>query len=224
MAWCHLGDIPALCEWADLALRPAFDAADRSPVAAWIKASSWVVPIAGALHLIGLAVLGGTVFLADLRALGGGPTSVSVGSMVRRLGWLFWLGVAITVGSGLTMAAGEVMKLYYSPPFWLKAFALTAAFIFTVGARNPTYRAGSPSLLAVIFAIAALMVWLVAFVVLAETYAFAALAILAGILGIGLMVTVRLQAVPTWPCRIIACVSITMWLTVAASGRWIAFY
>lgn len=75
-------------------------------------ASTWGVPIAGALHVLGMALFGGALLLpeAGLRAL-------------KRIG----LGVLLATGLALLLSQPE--RIYHSRAFWVKMLLLGAALI-----------------------------------------------------------------------------------------------
>jgi len=55
-----------------MSLYDVFDAIEQSPIGAGIKNSTWLFPGIEAVHLLALALLGGSVLLLDLRLLGVG--------------------------------------------------------------------------------------------------------------------------------------------------------
>jgi hypothetical protein len=115
----------------------------------------------GALHLVGLALLGGCVLLINLRLLGAGVTDEPVSVIEKNLrGWLI-TGAAIVIGTGIIIGALNSSKLYYSPAFFAKMTSMVAALIFTFGVSNSVARKdGAISNNAKIAAIIATVVWL----------------------------------------------------------------
>jgi hypothetical protein len=117
----------------------------------------------GALHLVGLALLGGCVILLNLRLLGAGLTEETPSSIERNLRpWLI-TGAVIAIGTGLIIGALNSSKLYYSPAFFAKMVSMLAALIFTFGVANSVAKAdGQISNNAKIAAGIAFLVWLFA--------------------------------------------------------------
>ncbi len=83
----------------------------------------------GAIHLIGLALLGGCVIVMNLRLLGAGLTEEAPSTIERNL--RLWL-----VIGGL-----NAERLYTSAAFFVKMVSMTAALIFTFGVVNAIAKA-----------------------------------------------------------------------------------
>jgi hypothetical protein len=90
----------------------------------------------GAIHLVGLALLGGCVILLNLRLMGAGLTEEQPSTIERNLRpWLI-TGFVLVFGTGLIIGALNSEKLYYSPAFFAKMVSLLAAAIFTFGVTS----------------------------------------------------------------------------------------
>jgi hypothetical protein len=115
----------------------------------------------GALHLVGLALLGGCVLLINLRLLGAGLVDESPSLIERNLRpWLI-TGACIVIGTGVIIGILNASKLYYSPAFFAKMTAMAAALIFTFGVSNSIARKdGAVSNNAKIAAGVAFAIWL----------------------------------------------------------------
>ena len=72
------------------------------------------------IHLLGLALLGGSVLVAEGRVLGLLMTEVSVKTIVDRCHSLLSWSLVITISTGVFMACGVALKIYYLPVFWYK--------------------------------------------------------------------------------------------------------
>ncbi len=212
----------------DQLLYPVFDALNTSAMANYVKASQTIVPWAGVLHLIGIALLGGAIFMVDMRVLGAGIQSRTPADLNRTVRPLLIGALLLIVVSGSILALGELMKLYYSPPYWVKMGSLVAALVFTFGVRNrlidPDAKA-SP--VTGILAVVAIGFWALVFGAMSNDMARTAL----GLLGVALVVFLvwgwRVSADANKPDILVkgaSMISIALWLTVAAAGRWIAFY
>lgn len=90
----------------------------------------------GAIHLVGLALLGGCVILMCLRLLGAGMTSETTADLERNLRVWHIVGASIVIGTGLVIGGLNAERLYTSQAFFVKMIAMLAALIFTFGVVN----------------------------------------------------------------------------------------
>jgi hypothetical protein len=120
-----------------LNLYAQFAAVEGSDLGTAIRASSWLFPAIEAIHLLALALLGGSLLLLDLRLLGAGLTLQST-SMVERetRPWLITALSAMVV-SGVLIGCSEALKLFDKPAFWVKMAALAVAVTFTLAIKMP---------------------------------------------------------------------------------------
>ena len=88
-------------------------------------------------HLIGLALLGGAVLVAEGRILGVILTDVEQSVITTRCNTLFNIAMATLVATGVFMACGVAVKIYYLPVYWYKMLALGAGAGFHYLLRNP---------------------------------------------------------------------------------------
>jgi hypothetical protein len=96
--------------------------------------NSWAIPAIQSIHIVGIGVVLGSVFMIDLRILGLAGMDQTLGQTTRRFGpWLtgsLWL-LLIT---GLLMVIGEPVRELVTISFWLKMFLVIAgtliAFFF----------------------------------------------------------------------------------------------
>ncbi|MCH2169723.1 hypothetical protein MK489_02975 [Myxococcota bacterium] len=151
-----------------------FDRLEQTAIGEAIRNSSWLFPVVEALHLVGLALLGGAVLLVDLRLLGFGLTTRSPAYLVGQARPWLWSALALMFATGIPLFLSEALKCYGSPPFALKMGALALALVYTFGVRNR-------------------------------------------LVG-------RLSPAAHWRARALGGISLLLWFTVAASGRWVGFY
>ena len=117
-----------------------FEWLDGSALASVSKAYGGVFAVVQMFHLLALALLGGTVLLADLRLLGvlmrDVPSEVVVDNTQR------WFNVALVVIvlSGIFMSSAVALKLYYNEMFWAKMAGLAFGVAFVYGVRRPLLR------------------------------------------------------------------------------------
>ena len=125
-----------------------------------------------AFHLLGLALLGGSVIAADGRLLGFLLRDVPLMTVVNRCHRLFVIALLLLIATGIFMACGVAMKIYYLPVYWYKMLALTVGILHVFFIRRPLLKtvagvgagaaggAVSPNALAVkLTAVSSLMIW-----------------------------------------------------------------
>jgi hypothetical protein len=107
-----------------------------SSLGVMIRESVWMFPIIEAVHLLGLALIGGAVLIVDLRLAGLVLTRQRVSSVASDAEpWLIG-SLAVMLITGVLLFTSEALKCYYSPPFWLKMFSLSLAIAFTFTLRR----------------------------------------------------------------------------------------
>jgi hypothetical protein len=118
-----------------------FERLEASAVGSAIRDSLWLFPVIEAVHLLGLALLGGAVLVVDLRLLGAGLTGRPLAYVAAQLEpWLLGA-VAVMVTTGVPLFLSEAVKCYHSDAFRLKMVALALALAFTFGVRNRVAKA-----------------------------------------------------------------------------------
>ena len=112
-------------------------------------------------HLVGLGVLGGSVIASDGRLLGLFKV-LPMRLVVDRCHSVFAWSLALLVATGIFMACGVAIKIYYMPVYWYKMLALTLGVLFVFFIRKPILDRDldqvSPWLLRLL-AIASIMIW-----------------------------------------------------------------
>ena len=155
------------------------------PFFEWLKYSSWigylgitfgsVYATVQAVHLISMAIIGGTVLVTDLRLLGVLLKDIPSETITKGTHQCFKYSLSVAIATGIFCAAGVADKVYYMPVFWIKMLALLVGFCFMFFIKQPLLNSRSHS------------------------------------------------EIDPWILRILAVASITIWFTVAATGRWIGF-
>ena len=92
-----------------------------------IQKSTYAFPVLEVLHLMGLTLLLGVVLTLDLRLLGVGLRRQSAPVVVQSLSPAFWVGLALTLGSGTILFIGEPVKCFFNAAFWWKMGLLVLA-------------------------------------------------------------------------------------------------
>ena len=114
------------------------------------------------IHLLSLALLGGTVLAAEGRVLGFLLTDVSSKIVIDRCHVLLVWALVILISTGVFMACGVALKVYYLPVFWYKMLALGAGILFHFCVRRPLFRFELEKLNPVIVkmtALSSILVW-----------------------------------------------------------------
>jgi hypothetical protein len=113
-----------------------FQSIENSGVGEAIRDSKWLFPVIEAVHLLGLAVIGGAVLIVDLRLFGYGLRSQPVRQVAR--GAQPWLigSLAVMLLTGSLLFSSEATKCYYHDAFWVKMTSLALAILFTFTIRR----------------------------------------------------------------------------------------
>jgi len=100
-----------------------------------IRDSIWLYPAANLTHILGLALLVGSILILDLRLLGVGRW-VAVDALARLTTPFSVLGICLMAVSGSLLFSADAAALSTNPTFQLKmailAFALANAVLFRV--------------------------------------------------------------------------------------------
>ena len=126
-----------------------------------MRESPWFFPVIATIHLMGLALIGGSVLVVDLRLLGLGLRSQPVPALaVDAERWLR-RGLAIMITTGILLFMCFATKYYYLTFFWVKMAALTLVIAFTFSVRRQlvmTDNAGA-SLRSKLVALVSMLLW-----------------------------------------------------------------
>lgn len=137
-----------------------------------IAESLWLFPVIEVVHLFGLAVLGGSVIVMDLRLLGVGLKNTAPARVLANTRPWFFVGLVVMVATGVPLFLSETTKCCFNHSFEVKITALFLAVLYTLAVRN--------------------------------------------------RIAVR-EGTSTCVMQGVAVLSLGLWFTVAAAGRWIGF-
>ncbi len=127
-------------------LLPVFEWLEDTAIGVVIRDSLWLFPVIEAVHLLALALIGGTILIVDLRLLGFGIRSQSSATLAKSLHpWLVG-GLITMVATGVPMFLSEAIKCYYSPPFWYKMSFFVVALLYTFTVRKRVAAADAAAL------------------------------------------------------------------------------
>ncbi len=158
-----------------MSLLAFFEWCETTTIGTTVRDSIWLFPVIESVHLLALALLGGTVLVVDLRMLGLGMRGRTVSQVARYVQPRLIGCVAAMIATGVPLFLSEPIKCYYSPPFWYKMMFLALAILFTFTVRRRVAAAADAN-------------------------------------------TGLLRE------KLVALISLGLWLSVGFSGRWIAFY
>ena len=119
-------------------MAPWFEWLEKSWLGTSVNGSTWAFAAIEAGHLLALAVLGGAVFLVNLRLLGLGLSEERVKDLAAGARpWLFWGLAAVTVTGVPLLASLALDKYYVNPAFWWTMYFFVAAILFTFFVQQP---------------------------------------------------------------------------------------
>lgn len=121
-----------LLEWAQ--------ALADSQVGTTIAESSWIFPALEVLHVIGLAIVVGTIAVVDLRLLSLASKHRSVRELTDETLPYTYAGFAIALTSGVLMFISNAVTYFENTPFRVKLILLAVAGINIVFFHYVTYR------------------------------------------------------------------------------------
>ena len=153
-----------LSEWRLQAwqeLLPLFEWMETTPLGVIGKTWGAAFALVQAVHLLSMAVLGGAVVVADGRLLGLVLREVPLATVQQRCHRVFVYSLLVVVCSGVFMACGVAVKVYYLAVFWYKMLALAVGVLFVYLVRRPVLRHAQsvhPWTLRLV-ALASLMIW-----------------------------------------------------------------
>ena len=104
--------------------------------------NAWAIPAIQSVHIVGIALIMGSVLMIDLRILGLAWTDQTLGQTTRRFGpWLtgsLWL----LLVTGLLMVVGEPVRELVTFSFWLKMALVAVGTVVAVAFQRALRREG----------------------------------------------------------------------------------
>jgi hypothetical protein len=114
------------------------------------------------IHLMALALLGGSVLIADLRLLNIILRDVPSEVVTDQAHKWFRVALVVIVSSGTFMAAAVAQRMYYNDFFWAKMSALLVGIIFVFAVKRPLLKGKhneiNPTVIKLV-AVASILVW-----------------------------------------------------------------
>jgi hypothetical protein len=108
-------------------LHSFFQWLDHTSLSAVIRASTWGFAVSEMVHLLGLAILGGTILIMTLRALGVIMADEPLERIASGLARPFTAGLILMMSSGALMVADGPLRYYGNAAFRIKMALLAAA-------------------------------------------------------------------------------------------------
>ena len=104
------------------------------------KHNSWVIPTIQIIHIVGIGVVLGSVFMIDLRVLGWAGTDQTLRQATSRFGPWLTAALCLLLATGALMVIGEPVRELVTFSFWLKmlfvAVGTVIAAIFQITLRK----------------------------------------------------------------------------------------
>ena len=102
--------------------------------------NAWVIPAIQSMHIVGIAMVMGSVLLVDLRILGWAGMDQTVRQTVRRFGPWLHTALWLLLATGILMVVDEPVRELITFSFWLKmalvAIGTVVALVFQSALRR----------------------------------------------------------------------------------------
>jgi hypothetical protein len=102
--------------------------------------NGWVIPAIQSIHIAGIAMVVGSVFMIDLRILGWAGMDQTLRQAASRFGPWLTASLWLLLATGLLMVVGEPVRELVTFSFWLKMFLVAVgtvvAAIFQITLRK----------------------------------------------------------------------------------------
>jgi hypothetical protein len=97
--------------------------------------NSWVIPAIQSIHIVGIGVVLGSVFMIYLRILGWAGMDQTLLQTTDRFGPWLTGGLYGMLGTGVLMVIGEPVRELVTFSFWVKMFLVALSTVFAVTFR-----------------------------------------------------------------------------------------
>jgi hypothetical protein len=102
--------------------------------------NAWVIPTIQSIHIAGIGVVVGSVFMVDLRILGWAGMDQTLRQTTNRFGPWLTGALCVLLATGVLMVVGEPVRELVTVSFWLKMFLVAVgtlvAAIFQISLRK----------------------------------------------------------------------------------------
>lgn len=128
-------------------------------LAAGVNASELIFPTLECIHIIGFAMLIGSIAILDFRLLGYGMTEQRPPELYKSLMPWTWIGMAFIFFSGPLMYSSDPDMYYLNWAFLIKMICLLAAIVFHFTFHSKVIRLGASEGTAKLVATISLLLW-----------------------------------------------------------------
>lgn len=116
---------------------------ERSLLGHAIKYSKWDFAILETFHIIGIAVLLGSILVVDLRLLGFSMRRVTAAQLAGEFAPWTWAAFAFMVATGIPMFLSEAVRMSLNTAFFVKMTLLCLALLIHLTIRRRATRPGA---------------------------------------------------------------------------------
>ncbi len=109
---------------------------ENSSLFVGMRSSPWLFPTVATIHLFGLAIVGGSVLVVDLRLLGLGLRRHPTSQLARDAELWLLRGLLLSIPTGVLLFMCFATKYYYLTAFWTKMASLLLVLLFTASVRR----------------------------------------------------------------------------------------
>ena len=113
-----------------MSLLPFFEWLDHTQAGDALRNSVPIYTTVEIIHLLGLALLVGTILIVDIGLMGIGMRRQPVSRIAEGLAPFTWAGFAVMAATGPLLLSSQAMKCYHSRVFWTKMILLLLAVVF----------------------------------------------------------------------------------------------
>jgi uncharacterized protein DUF6644 len=121
-------------------LIPFTDWLSQTAVSVAIQAHLWIIPTVQSIHIVGIGIVVGSVFMIDLRVLGLAGRDQSLNETIDRFGPWLTGSLCVLLVTGILMVIGEPARELLAFSFWFKmclvAIGTLIASVFQVAVRR----------------------------------------------------------------------------------------
>jgi hypothetical protein len=109
---------------------PFFNWAENTWLGNVIRNHQYPFAVIEVVHLFGLTLLLGGIFLMSLRLFGLIMRDMPLSQVARQLGWISFIGLVVMAATGVSLFASEALKCYNNNMYWYKMAFFFPATIF----------------------------------------------------------------------------------------------
>lgn len=111
-------------------LLPFFEWLDRTQMGDALRNSVPLYTTVEIIHLLGVALLVGTILIVDVGLMGVGMRRQPISQIAKGLAPFTWAGFAVMAVTGPLLLSSQALKCYDSRVFWVKIALLLSALVF----------------------------------------------------------------------------------------------